>query len=115
MKDYIELCDRINSIIEKSNVDVPKCKNCKNYCDGSCNIDCVNERNGGAYRFANTKITTPDYSCDRFESTYKLSEGTLDNLRDLISDINRVNEGIKGLDLLLSGKISEDEYNEILR
>jgi hypothetical protein len=115
MKEYTELKERISNIIEKSNNDKPACKNCEKYVDGGCSLGCVNERNGHKYHFNNIKITTPDYACNCFRPVYNLSENTKDTLRNLIEDIDRVNESITNLDLLLDGKINEDEFNEILK
>lgn len=115
MKEYLELKNKIASIIEKSNNDKPACKNCKSFCDGACEFGCVNERNGVRYNFSNKKITTPDYFCNNFDAVYNFSESTLDKLRDLIEDIDRVNEQCMNFDLLLSGKISENDFNELLK
>ena len=60
-------------------------------------------------------MTTPDYSCNDFDVVYNLSEDTKETLNNIIKDIDRVNESEKNLDLLLSGKLSEDDFNEILR
>jgi hypothetical protein len=35
-------------------------------------------------------------------------------LKDLLKAAERVDEGIKNLDLVLAGKITEDEFNEII-
>lgn len=115
MKEYSELKNKIIDIIEKSNSDKPVCKNCKSYCDGVCKACVVNERNGNRYRINNGKMTTPDYSCNDFDVMYNLSEDTKETLINIIKDIDRVNESEKNLDLLLSGKLSEDDFNEILR
>lgn len=114
MKEYTELKDRIQTIIEKSNSDKPACKNCKSYCDGICSFGSVNERNGNRYRFSNGKATTPDYSCSNFDIVYNLSERTKETLTNLMKDIDRVNEGAVNLELLLSGRMSEEDFNEIL-
>lgn len=115
MKENTELKNKIIDIIEKSNSDKPACKNCKSYCDGICKSGVVNERNGNKYRINNGKMTTPDYSCNDFDVVYNLSEDTKETLNNIIKDIDRVNESEKNLDLLLSGKLSEDDFNEILR
>lgn len=115
MKEYTELKNRIVAIIEKSNSDKPACKNCKKYNDGICTFGCVNERNGIGYRLNNGRRTTPDYSCDNFDVIYNLSEDTKETLNTLIKDIERVNEGAMNLDLLLSGKINENDFNEMMK
>lgn len=115
MKEYTELKNRIISIIEKSNSDKPACKNCKSYNDGICTFGCVNERNGIKYRLNNGRMTTAEYSCDNFKTEYNLSEDTKKTLVTLMEDIDRVNEGVTNLDLLLSGKITENEFNELLK
>lgn len=115
MKEYVELKNKINNIIEQANSDKPACKNCKNYCDGVCSFGSVNERNGNRYLFNNGKITTPDYFCDNFDIIYNLSESTKEILSNLIKDIEKVNEGVMNLELLLSGKIKEEDFNEIMK
>ena len=60
------------------------------------------------------RLTSPNYSCDHFDANYALNEKTLDNLKDLLKAAERVDEGMKNLDLLLSGKITEDEFNDLI-
>jgi hypothetical protein len=115
MKEYTELKDKITNIIEQSNTDKPACKNCKRYCDGTCMTEKVNEMNGNGYIFRKAKVTTPDYSCGEFDVRYSISENTRDSLRTLLKDIERVNEGTMALDLFLSGKVNENELNEMLK
>lgn len=115
MKEYTELKNKIVAIIEKSNSDKPACKNCKTYNDGICMLDCVNERNGIGYRFNNGRRTTPDYYCDNFNVVYKLSEDTKETLETLIKDIDRVNEGAINLELFISGRIDEKDFNEMMK
>lgn len=115
MKEYTELKNKIVAIIEKSNSDKPACKNCKTYNDGICLLGCVNERNGIGYRLNNGRRTTPDYSCENFNVVYKLSEDTKETLENLIKDIDRVNEGAINLDLFISGRIDENEFNEMMK
>ncbi|MCM1221191.1 MAG: hypothetical protein NC548_42595 [Lachnospiraceae bacterium] len=110
-----EIKDKLELIIEKSNTDKPACKNCKSFCDGKCLFGCVNERNMSGYRFNNGRITSPEYSCSNFNVVYNLSESTVDVLRDMLKDIERVNEGKKNLELLLTDKITEDEFVYIMR
>lgn len=107
--------NKIESIIEQSNCDKPACKNCKSFCNGSCMFGIVNERNGNRYRFNNGRLTSPDYSCDNFEVVYNLNENTVDVMKDIIKDIERVDEAKKNLELLLSGKITEDDFVDIMR
>ena len=110
MKDIKE---KLELIIEKSNGHV--CKSCKSYCDGACTFNCVNERNGNQYRFSNKKITSPDYTCSNFTSQYNMSENTVNILRDLLEDIERVNMGAKNLDLLLEAKIDESDFVDMMK
>ena len=67
MENYRDIVNKINMIIEQSNCDSPKCKNCVNHCDGACTFGCVNERSVGKYLFSQRKLTSPDYSCDNFK------------------------------------------------
>ena len=113
MKEYTELKNKINDIIEQSNTDKPACKNCKRYCDGTCLSGKVNEMNGNGY--SKVKMTTPNYSCSEFDVRYNISEDTRDSLRTLLNDLQRVNEATMALDMLLAGKINENEFNEILK
>ena len=46
---------------------------------------------------------------------YNISEDTKETLNNIIKDIDRVNESEKNLNLFLSGKLSEDDFNEILK
>lgn len=115
MENYKDIVNKINLIIEQSNTECPKCKNCVSHCDGACTFGCVNERNMGRYMFSQRKLTSPDYSCDNFKPVYSLSENTVDALRDMVKDIERVNEDIMNLDLMLSGKINESEFTELVK
>jgi hypothetical protein len=115
MQNYKDIVNKINLIIEQSNSENPKCKNCVHHCDGACTFGCVNERHSGKYLFAQKKLTTPDYSCDNFKVIYNLNESTVDTLRDLVKDIERVNEDIMNLDLMLDGKINENEFVELVK
>ena len=108
MKD---LKDKIELIIEQSSSKAA-CKNCKNYNNGKCCFGCMNE---GKFKGAYQKITTPDYICSNHSRVYNLSEDTLDSLKDLLADIERVNEGKKNLELLLADKITEEEFREIMK
>lgn len=112
MKD---LKDKVELIIEQSTLVKPTCKNCKSYINGTCTFGCVNERNIYGYRMNTGKLTTPDYSCSNFESTYSFNEDTVDVLNDVLKDIARVNEAKKNLELLLSGKITESDFVEIMK
>lgn len=109
-----EIKERIESIIENAS-DKAACKKCSLCKDGCCTFGCVNERNGNRYNFSNKRITTPDYCCDNYKPVYSLSENTLDTLRDLLKDIERVNEGKKNLDLMLSGKITEEDFIDMMK
>lgn len=95
----------LSEIIEQAGCDTKKCQYCKSYKNGGCTFGCVNER---------LRITSPNYSCDNFDANYSLNEKTLDNLRDLLKAVERVDEGIKNLTLLLDGKINEDEFNDLI-
>lgn len=108
------LKNKIELIIEQSNAEKPQCKNCQSYCDGACVFGSVNERNGYSYRFGNKKITSPTYSCDNFKGTYNFNEKTIDTLSDVLKSIEHVNECKKNLELLLSGKITESDFNDIM-
>ena len=115
MENYKDIANKINLIIEQSNSECPKCKNCVNHCDGACIFGCVNERSVGKYLFSQRKLTSPDYSCDNFRPVYNLSESTVDALRDMVRDIEKVNEDIMNLDLMLDGKINESEFTELVK
>lgn len=92
---------KLQTIIEQAEADKPACKNCVSYNNGCCTSKCVNER---------VKLTAPNYSCGDFKSAYTFNESTLSALKDLLKDMNRVDEGVKNLELLLSGKIDENEF-----
>lgn len=115
MENYRDIVNKINLIIEQSNSENPKCKNCVSHCDGACTFGCVNERSVGKYLFSQRKLTSPDYSCANFKAIYNLSENTVDTLRDMVKDIEKVNEDIMNLELMLGGKINEKEFVEIVK
>ena len=115
MGNYNDIVNKINLIIEQSNSENPKCKNCANHSDGACTFGCVNERSVGRYLFSQKKLTSPDYSCDNFKPVYSLSENTVDALRDIVKDIEKVNEDIMNLELMLNGKINESEFTELVK
>ena len=115
MEKYKDIVNKINMIIEQSNNECPKCKNCINHCDGACTFGCVNERSVGRYLFSQKRLTTPDYSCDNFKPVYSLNENTIDTLRDMVKDIERVNEDIINLELMLIGKINESEFVDLVK
>ena len=69
----------------------------------------------GKYLFSQRKLTSPDYSCDNFKPVYSLSENTVDALRDMVKDIERVNEDIMNLELMLNGKINESDFVELVK
>ena len=115
MENYRDIVNKINLIIEKSNTDCPKCKNCINHCDGACTFGCVNERSAGRYLFTQKKLTTPDYSCNNFKPVYNLNENTIETLKDIVKDIEKVNKDIMNLDLMLDGKINESEFVELVK
>ena len=96
---------KLSEIIEQASTVSPKCQYCQSYKSGGCSFGCVNER---------VRITSPDYSCENFNANYSLNEKTLDNLKDLLKAVERVDEGAKNLELLLSGKITEDEFNDLI-
>ena len=97
--------NKLSNIIEQAGCETPKCQNCKSYKNGGCTFNCVNER---------VRLTSPNYSCDNFDGNYVLGEKTLDNLRELQKLAERLDEGMKNLDLLLDGKISEKDFNDIV-
>ena len=77
MEKYKDIVNKINLIIEQSDNECPKCKNCISHCDGACTFGCVNERSMGKYMFSQRKLTSPDYSCDNFKPVYSLNENNL--------------------------------------
>ena len=95
----------LSQIIEQASSVSPKCQYCQSYKTGGCSFGCLNER---------VRITSPNYSCEHFDKVYNLSEKTLDTLKDLYKDMERVDEGIKNLELLLEGKITEDDFNDLV-
>ena len=115
MENYKDIVNKINLIIEQSNSECPKCKNCVNNCDGDCTFGCVNERSAGRYLFSQKKLTSPEYSCDNFKPIYSLNENTVESLKDMVKDIERVNEDIMNLELMLNGKINESEFIELVK
>lgn len=115
MERYKDIVDKINLIIEQSDNECPKCKNCINHCDGACTFGCVNERSMGKYLFTQKKLTSPEYSCNNFKPVYSLNENTVDVLRDMVKDIEKVNEDIVNLELMLNGKINESEFVELVK
>ena len=116
MENYKDIANKINLIIEQSNSENPKCKNCTSYCDGGCVFGSVNERCiDGKYLFAQKKLTTPEYSCKNFRPVYCLDESTVEVLRDMVQDIERVNESIMNFDLMMNGKLSESEFVELVK
>ena len=115
MEKYKDIVNKINLIIEQSNSESPKCKNCINHCEGACTFGCVNERSGGRYIFSQKKLTSPDYSCDNFKPVYNLNENTVDTLRDMVKDIEKENEDIMNLEMMLNGKINESEFVELVK
>lgn len=115
MENYRDIVNKINLIIEQSNNENPKCKNCVSHCDGACTFGCVNERSSGKYIFSQRKLTSPDYSCSNFKSIYNLSENTVDTLKDMVKDIEKVNEDVMNLELMLVGKITENEFVELVK
>ena len=44
-----------------------------------------------------------------------INERTIETLQDFISDIDRVNMGIKNIDLLLNNKIDENDFVDIMK
>lgn len=96
--------EKLAEIIENASCDTPKCRNCKNYNGNGCTLGCLNEM---------VRITSPNYSCDNFTGRYVLCEETIDNLKMLLKMAERLDEGRRNLDLLLGGKITEKEFNEI--
>ena len=97
--------ETLSAIIEQASSVSPKCQYCKSYKSGGCSFGCVNER---------LRITSPNYSCEHFDANYALNEKTVEVLKDLLKNYERVDEGIKNLDLLLEGKITEDDFNELV-
>lgn len=112
MKD---LKEKLKLIIEQSTTDKPACKNCKSYLNGMCNFSCMNERNTYGYKVGSPRHTTPEYSCSNFQSVYKVNEDVVDVLNDILKDIERVDEAKKNLELLLTGKLTESDFVDIMR
>lgn len=100
-----EIKEKLQSIIEHAGCDKPACKNCVSYKNGGCSFGCVNER---------MRLTAPNYSCDNFNCVYSLNENTLESLKALLKDVERIEEGVKNLDLFLDGKIDEKDLAEII-
>ena len=115
MENYKDIVNKINLIIEQSNIECPKCKNCASHCDGACTFGCVNERSAGRYLFSQKKLTSPDYSCNNFKPVYNLNENTIETLRDMVKEIEKVNEDIMNLGLMLDGKINESEFVDLVK
>ena len=97
--------ERLSEIIEQASCVTPKCQYCKSYKQGGCSFGCVNER---------LRITSPNYSCENFGANYPFNESTIEILKDLLKAYERVDEGVKNLELLLDGKITEEEFKDIV-
>ena len=95
----------LSEIIEQASCEEPKCQYCKSYKTGGCSWGCLNER---------VRLTSPNYSCEHFDAVYKFNENTLDIIKDLLKGAERVDEGIKNLTLLLEGKITEDDFKDLV-
>ena len=95
----------LSEIIEQAACIEPKCQNCKSYCHGGCSYGCLNER---------VRLTSPNYSCEHFDNVYTFNEKTIDNLKDLLKCSQRLDEGVKNLTLLLEGKITEEDFNDLV-
>lgn len=100
-----DIKNKLIAIIEQADCEKPACKNCKSFTNGKCTFGNVNER---------VKITFPNYSCANFSTEYNFSDSTIGALKDLQKDMNRVNEGLKNLKLLLNGKITEEDFLNII-
>lgn len=96
---------KLSAIIEQVGCTEEKCMHCKSYKNGGCSYGCLNER---------VRLTSPNYSCEHFDAVYKLNENTVDSLKELLKYAERVDEGMKNLSLLLEGKITEEEFNELV-
>jgi hypothetical protein len=44
-----------------------------------------------------------------------LNENTVDTLRDMVKEIEKVNEDIMNLEMMLNGKINESEFVELVK
>lgn len=95
----------LSEIIEQASCETPKCQYCKSYRTGGCSWGCLNER---------VRLTSPNYSCEHFDKVYNLSEKTIDVLKDLLKASERVDEGFKNLTLLFEGKITEEDFNDLV-
>ena len=100
-----DIKNRLKTIIEQAESDKPACKYCTSYKNGGCTYGCLNER---------VRLTAPNYSCDRFVANYGFNENTVDALKDLLKDVERVSEGVKNLELLLNGKINEKDFVDLV-
>ena len=65
--------------------------------------------------FSQKKLTSPEYSCDNFKPVYNLNENTVNALRDMVKDIEKVNEDIMNLEMMLNGKINESEFVDLVK
>ena len=97
--------ETLSAIIEQASCVSPKCQYCTSYRNGGCSFGCINER---------VRLTAANYSCDNFNARYSFNESTLEVLKDLLKDYERVDEGIKNLELLLAGKITEEDFKELV-
>ena len=98
--------ERLTAIIEQAGCETPKCQNCVSYKQGGCTFGCLNERK---------KLTSPNYSCDNFCGVYNFDHETIDILTEMLKKVTEVDEISKNLELLLTGKVSEDEFKDIVR
>lgn len=96
--------EKLTAIIEQASCETPKCMFCKSYKDGGCSYGCLNER---------VRLTSPNYSCDNFNGVYTFDHETLDILNEMLNMVNKVEEGTKNLELLLTGKITEEEFKDL--
>lgn len=109
-----DLKNRLEHILESCS-DTPKCRNCRSFVDGTCTFGCVNERNIYGYRVKSNTVTSPEYSCENFDTEYHFNESTKHVFEDILDDIRRVDEAKKNLELLLSGRITESDFVDIMR
>ena len=104
-EEDMEQIKNLEMIIEQASCVNPACKNCVSYKNNGCTFGCLNER---------VRLTAPNYSCNNFNARYSFNESTLDALKDLLKDAKRVNEGLKNFELLLSEKITEKDFVEMV-
>lgn len=93
----------LERIVENAGGCVKACKHCTSYKEGCCTHGCLNERR---------RPTSPNFSCDCFNSEFEYDRETLSSMKSLLECLERVENGVKNLELLLDGKINQEEFVE---